>query len=140
MQVFASARQPLILLVCTPKLATVASLRTARQNIPMAHEFQKQRISDWHRSTLGSYITDKTRDVDTRDFTPSQKNSDLHFQVDSLKILLNELAGKGIQIEDQVVENDFGSFAWIHDPQGQRIELWEPAPWQNNLINLPEPD
>lgn len=106
----------------------------------MAHAFQKQRISDWHRSALGSHITENLRDVDTRDFTPSQKNSDLHFQVDNLKILLNELAGKGIQIEEQVVENDFGSFAWIHDPQGQRIELWEPAPWQNNLINLPEPD
>ncbi|AHZ83993.1 glyoxalase/bleomycin resistance/dioxygenase family protein [Bdellovibrio bacteriovorus] len=106
----------------------------------MAHEFQKQRISDWHRSTLGSHITDSTRDIDTRDFTPSAKTSDLRFRVDGLKVLLNELADKGIQIEEQVVENDFGSFAWIHDPQGLRIELWEPAPWKNNLINMPEPD
>ncbi|MFV8258593.1 VOC family protein [Bdellovibrio bacteriovorus] len=106
----------------------------------MAHEFQKQLISDWHRSTLGSHITDNARDVDTRDFTPSPQSSDLHFQVDNLKPLLNELAKKGIQIEEQMVENDFGSFAWIQDPQGHRIELWEPAPWQNNLINLPEPD
>ncbi|AFY01110.1 VOC family protein [Bdellovibrio bacteriovorus] len=106
----------------------------------MAHESQTQRISDWHRSTFGGHITSNARDIDTRDFTPSAKDSDVHFQVDGLKVLLNELAGKGIQIEDQVIENDFGSFAWIQDPQGQRVELWEPAPWQNNLINLPEPD
>lgn len=76
--------------------------------------------------------------ADTRVFTPSNKPSMLTFQVDDLEAVLSGLAAQGVKIEDKIIQNDFGSFAWIQDPEENRIELWEPTPYQNTLINLPE--
>jgi len=40
--------------------------------------------------------------------------------------LLNLLREEGVAIDPKVEEYDYGKFAWITDPEGNRIELWEP--------------
>ncbi|WP_374001581.1 VOC family protein [Bdellovibrio bacteriovorus] len=94
-----------------------------------------KQLYSWYENTLG--VLPQT---DTHRFTPSDKPSAIQFRVEKLPVLLRDLAKQGAKVEDRVVENDFGSFAWVYDPEGNRIELWEPAPYQNTLINIPEPE
>ncbi|MEL6550670.1 MAG: VOC family protein [Pseudomonadota bacterium] len=53
----------------------------------------------------------------------------LNFRVDNLAAMIEELTATGIRVETRPGEwdNDTGRFARIHDPEGNPIELWEPA-------------
>jgi len=50
----------------------------------------------------------------------------LNFRVDNLEQLLSALRAEGVAVDPKVEEYDYGKFAWINDPEGNRIELWEP--------------
>jgi lactoylglutathione lyase len=63
---------------------------------------------------------------DTKYFNPSQQNFMINYRVENLAELLKELKGKGIEQIGEVEEYDYGKFAWISDPEGNKIELWEP--------------
>jgi len=40
--------------------------------------------------------------------------------------VLNELRREGVDVDEKTDEADFGKFGWVMDPEGNRIELWEP--------------
>ncbi len=63
---------------------------------------------------------------DTRYFDPSQSSFMMNFRVDDLDALLIALQEEGVQIDPHREDYDYGRFAWIMDPEGNRIELWEP--------------
>jgi predicted enzyme related to lactoylglutathione lyase len=50
----------------------------------------------------------------------------LNFRVEDLDRLLERLRGEGVWIAPNREDYDYGRFAWIMDPEGNRIELWEP--------------
>jgi predicted enzyme related to lactoylglutathione lyase len=50
----------------------------------------------------------------------------LNYIVDDLDGTLAELRAKGAQVDDHTEEYDYGKFGWVMDPEGNRIELWEP--------------
>lgn len=50
----------------------------------------------------------------------------LNHLVDDLDATLAALRAEGVAVEDRVQEGEYGEFAWIQDPEGRRIELWEP--------------
>ena len=52
----------------------------------------------------------------------------VNFRVDDLDALLLQLAAAGVRIDPKREEYDYGRFAWIWDPEGNRVELWEPTP------------
>lgn len=58
---------------------------------------------------------------------PSDKTFMLNFRVDDLDGLLAELADAGIEQVGEMESFEYGRFAWIMDPNGIKIELWEPA-------------
>jgi len=64
---------------------------------------------------------------DTTYFEPSTKPFMFNFRVADLKGLLDQLRKEGVQVEDKIEELPYGRFGWIIDPEGNRIELWEPA-------------
>ena len=60
-------------------------------------------------------------------FEPSNKTFMVNFRVDDLDGMLADLRQKGIDIVDGPKdEAPYGRFAWIVDPEGTKIELWEP--------------
>jgi predicted enzyme related to lactoylglutathione lyase len=59
-------------------------------------------------------------------FGPGSSPFMINYRVDDLDGLLKALAAEGVQIDPHREEADFGRFAWITDPDGNRIELWEP--------------
>jgi len=62
---------------------------------------------------------------DTKYFAPSGAPFMINYRVDDMGALLEALKVEGVQI-DKHEDTDYGRFAWIMDPEGNRIELWEP--------------
>jgi predicted enzyme related to lactoylglutathione lyase len=50
----------------------------------------------------------------------------VNFRVDDLDALLGQLAEAGVRIDPKREEYPYGRFAWIWDPEGNRVELWQP--------------
>jgi predicted enzyme related to lactoylglutathione lyase len=50
----------------------------------------------------------------------------VNFRVENLTELLRALREEGVEVDPKVGEYDYGKFGWIMDPEGNRIELWEP--------------
>lgn len=63
---------------------------------------------------------------DTTYFAPSQSSCMINFRVDDLSALLAALRSEGVEVDPKVEEYDFGKFGWIMDPEGNKVELWEP--------------
>ena len=59
-------------------------------------------------------------------FAPSQAPFMVNYRVDRLKPLLEALRAEGCQVDDKVDESEYGKFGWVVDPDGNKIELWEP--------------
>jgi predicted enzyme related to lactoylglutathione lyase len=62
----------------------------------------------------------------TEYFKNSKADHMLNYRVDDLDALLEALKVEGVEIDPHREEYDYGRFAWITDPEGNRIELWEP--------------
>jgi hypothetical protein len=60
-------------------------------------------------------------------FPPPQKAT-INLQVDDLDGVLDRLTNEGVTVDPKRESNDFGKFGWIMDPQGNRVEPWQPAP------------
>lgn len=65
--------------------------------------------------------------ADTDYFAPSTKPFMINLQVENLDEVLAQLKREGIEIDPRVESYDYGKFGWIIDPEGNRVELWEPA-------------
>ena len=50
----------------------------------------------------------------------------VNYTVDDLDGLLNQLRAAGVDVADKVEESEYGRFGWCVDPEGRRIELWQP--------------
>lgn len=60
-------------------------------------------------------------------FSPSKKDFMFNYRVDNLEKLLEILRNEGVEIVGNVEEYEYGKFGWIMDPEGNKIELWEPV-------------
>jgi catechol 2,3-dioxygenase-like lactoylglutathione lyase family enzyme len=68
--------------------------------------------------------------ADTNYFAPSAAAFMINYRVDDLHALLAALRAEGCQVEDKVDESEYGKFGWVLDPDGNKIELWEPPAGQ----------
>ncbi|GIK87032.1 MAG: VOC family protein [Burkholderiales bacterium] len=64
---------------------------------------------------------------DTRSFEPSSSTFMISFVVDDLDAILDRLEGSGVRIGDEIEELPDGRYGWFVDPDGNKVELWEPA-------------
>ena len=63
----------------------------------------------------------------TKYFEPSQASFMVNYIVDDLDALLERLAKEeGVRIDPKRQDESYGRFAWIYDPDGNKIELWQP--------------
>ncbi len=60
-------------------------------------------------------------------FSPSDAQFMINYIVDDLDALLAKLEREGVPIDPRREGYDYGRFAWIYDPDGNKVELWEPA-------------
>lgn len=59
-------------------------------------------------------------------FAPSQAPFMINYRVDDLATLLQALRAEGCQVLDQTDDSEFGKFGWVIDPEGNKVELWQP--------------
>ncbi len=68
---------------------------------------------------------------DTTYFDPSRASVMINYRVENLELMLAQLREAGVTIEGEMLEGEgveeYGRFAWVMDPEGNKIELWEPA-------------
>ena len=65
-------------------------------------------------------------DRNSKYFDPSRASFMINYRVDDLDALLEALRAEGVEIDPKREDADYGRFAWITDPDGNKIELWEP--------------
>lgn len=68
-------------------------------------------------------------DHDTKWFSPSESSFMVNYRVDNLDELLEQLKRNGVEILKGPDSEENGKFAWIMDPDGNKVELWEPMIW-----------
>jgi catechol 2,3-dioxygenase-like lactoylglutathione lyase family enzyme len=63
---------------------------------------------------------------DTEYFRSDQAGFMINFRAENLDELLIALRAEGVQVDEKVERYDYGNFGWLTDPEGNRVELWEP--------------
>ena len=111
-----------------------------------------QRLREWYRQHLGINFEEwggcafswksadnpegvgttvwSVFDAASNYFGPSQAAFMVNYRVADLHALLAALRSEGCNVVDKVDESEFGKFGWVLDPDGNKIELWEPPPGQ----------
>ena len=105
-------------------------------------------IKDWYQNNLGmktdeygsmfefrksdnpnekAYLQWSPFKEDTTYFAPSEKEFMINYRVENLTELITELKSNGVEIVGEIEEYEYGKFAHILDPEGNKIELWEPV-------------
>ena len=62
----------------------------------------------------------------TSTYFPAAQPSMLNFQVDDVDALLDDLTAAGVAVDPKRESVDYGKFGWFTDPEGNRVELWQP--------------
>ncbi|WP_426191607.1 VOC family protein [Massilia sp. DWR3-1-1] len=76
-------------------------------------------------STIWSAMPD-----DADSFAPGAAPFMINYRVDDLHALLAALRAEGCQVLDKVDDGDYGKFGWLIDPDGNKVELWQPPAGQ----------
>lgn len=106
-----------------------------------------QEMKNWYNKNLG-LVTDEYgslfefREADKPDskaylqwsvmpensnhFDPSDKQFMINYRVENIEALIQELKQNGVEVLDEIATYDYGKFVHIMDPEGNKIELWEP--------------
>lgn len=59
-------------------------------------------------------------------FAPSSSPFMINYRVADLHALLEALRAEGCNVLEKTEESEYGKFAWVIDPEGNKVELWEP--------------
>ena len=59
-------------------------------------------------------------------FAPSTARFMVNYIVRDLDAVLAALRAEGCEVDDKTDASDFGKFGWVMDPEGNRVELWQP--------------
>ncbi len=107
----------------------------------------KAALLDWYRDNLGIDVLDWGGAVfdwrqmnpdgkastnwsifgaDTTYFAPGKATFMVNFRVNDLDAMLVQLRANGCNVDEKVEEMEFGRFGWVIDPEGNKIELWQP--------------
>jgi len=104
-------------------------------------------LAEWYRKHLGMTLEDwggailrwpddragdrgltvwHVAEKDTEWFSPSASSFMINYRVDDLAGLLEQLRAGGVEVLKGPNPDENGTFAWVMDPDGNKVELWEP--------------
>jgi predicted enzyme related to lactoylglutathione lyase len=63
-------------------------------------------------------------------FAPSTSSFMVNYRVADLHALVAALRAEGCNVLEKIEESEYGKFGWVMDPEGNKVELWEPPPGQ----------
>ena len=62
----------------------------------------------------------------SRYFEPGSASFMINYRVEDLDAVLDALRREGCEVDERTESSEFGRFGWVADPEGNRLELWEP--------------
>ena len=68
--------------------------------------------------------------ADGGQFAPSQSPFMINYRVHDLAALLEALRAEGCQVLEKMDDSEYGKFGWVIDPEGNKVELWQPPAGQ----------
>lgn len=101
-------------------------------------------LSAWYRDKLGIAVEDwggallkqsaqsppqavwSPFEEGTQYFAPSTRDVMINFAVDDLDTFLKQIEAKGVKVIGKMETDPNGKFAWVLDPDGTKLEFWEP--------------
>jgi len=117
--------------------------KSSGDNAALAAWYQKHlglQLEDWGGAIL-KWPDDKAGDQGltvwtvaakgSKWFSPSESSFMINYRVDNLVELLEQLRAGGVEIVQGPESHENGKFAWIMDPDENKIELWEPKAWDD---------
>jgi glyoxylase I family protein len=102
-----------------------------------------QALARWYETNLGICVYPATDEwwiqqggptvlapfeEDTEYFGRPDQQAMVNFRVGDLDAMVAQLRRGGAIVSDEIQEAAYGRFAWATDPEGNRFELWQPAP------------
>ena len=101
------------------------------QNLGIELESWGGAILKWadDMSNDGGLTVWNAADRNTQWFSPSSSSFMLNYRVDNMAEMLAQLRRNGVEILKGPESHENGKFAWIIDPDGNKVELWEPMAW-----------
>ena len=125
----------------TPKVTGIGGIFFYSDNLQETKEWYTKNlgieINDWGSSSFESRNVNKPDEINSLQwkpfkkgdeyFSPSKKDFMINYQVQNIEGLVNKLKENGVTILDSIAAYDFGKFVHIIDPEGNKIELWEPV-------------
>lgn len=124
----------------TPKVTGIGGVFFFSDNPKETKDWYSKNLgfnTDEWGSTFGSRNIDKPDEITylqwspfkkgSEYFAPSKKEFMINYRVQHLEELLKKLQENGVTILDEIQTFDYGKFVHIIDPEGNKIELWEPV-------------
>jgi len=90
-------------------------------------------LGDWGTAYVPKDLPDNSQTVwsafpaDTQYFAPSGQSFMFNLIVDNLEDALRQVKEGGAEVVGDIEKMEYGSFGWFIDPDGNKVELWEPA-------------
>jgi predicted enzyme related to lactoylglutathione lyase len=69
---------------------------------------------------------------DTEYFAPSEREFMFNLVVDNLEEALQQVRAAGAEVMDETMDEEYGKFGWFVDPEGTKVELWEPKAFEES--------
>ena len=67
---------------------------------------------------------------DGAQFAPGSASFVVNYRVEDLHAVVAALRAEGCSVLDKIDESEYGKFAWVIDPEGHKVELWQPPAGQ----------
>ncbi|MGB0432211.1 MAG: VOC family protein [Bacteroidia bacterium] len=82
---------------------------------------------DFDNPSKTNYLQWSTMSKDSKYFDPSKSQFMVNYRVENIEALVEQLKAEGVKVVDEIEEFEYGKFVHVLDPEGNKIELWEPV-------------
>ncbi len=124
----------------TPKVTGIGGIFFFTENPKETNEWYTKNLgletNEWG-STFQTRNIDKPEEINYLQWSPFKKGSSycapsnkefmINYTVQHIEALVNKLKENGVPVLDDIATYDYGKFVHIMDPEGNKIELWEPV-------------
>ena len=84
-------------------------------------------LQAWYRRHLGIDVQVwSIGSAGSEAFAPGTSSFMVNYRVENLPALLQALRDEGCDVVDKTDDSEYGKFGWVIDPEGNKVELWQP--------------
>jgi len=86
--------------------------------------------ADWNGKPEGGTTIWSVSSEKDDSFTPSNAPFMINYRVEDLHTVVTALKAEGCNVLEKMDDSEYGKFAWVIDPEGNKVELWQPPSGQ----------